>query len=325
VNEIKFERSINELNRKIKEVKKTSGKSEGLDISKHVEMLEEQTKKLEEEYYHETSRWQKVEISRIEKRPQMLDYVSLIFNNFVELSGDRTFGNDTAIVGGFATFKGIKAMLIGNHKGKGLKERLERNFGMPHPEGYRKAVRLMKISERFGLPLITMVDTPGAYPGVEAEERGQSESIAKSMLTMSSLKTPIVSVIIGEGGSGGALALAVADRLIVMENANFSVVSPEGCASILWKDRKMKKKAAEALKSTAQDNLKLGLIDEVVPEPLGGAHRDHMKAAEAISSALERNLLELMEIEISKLLEMRYDRFRKVGVYLEDNPGKLDE
>ncbi len=325
MNEIKFERSINELNRKIKEVKKASKKSEGLEISKHIEMLEEKTKNLEQDYYHDIDRWHKVEISRIEKRPKMLDYVSLIFDDFIELSGDRTFRNDPAIVGGFATFKGIRAILIGNQKGKGLKERLERNFGMPHPEGYRKAVRLMKISERFGLPLITMVDTPGAYPGVEAEERGQSESIAKSMLTMSSLKTPIVSMIIGEGGSGGALALAVADRLIMMENANFSVVSPEGCASILWKDRKMKKKAAEALKSTAQDNLKLGLIDEVIPEPLGGAHRDHTKAAEVMSMVLERNLLELKDIEISKLLEMRYERFRNVGVYLEDNPSKLDE
>ena len=318
MNEIKFERSINELNRKIKEVKKASKKSDGLEISNQIQKLEKQTKKLEEDYYHDIDRWHKVEISRIEKRPQMLDYISLIFDDFIEISGDRAFRNDPAIVGGFATFKGIRTILIGNHKGKGLKERLERNFGMPHPEGYRKAIRLMKNSERFGLPLITMVDTPGAYPGVEAEERGQSEAIANSMLTMSSLKTPIVSMIIGEGGSGGALALAVADRLIMMENANFSVVSPEGCASILWKDRKMKKKAAEALRSTAQDNLALGLIDDVIPEPLGGAHRDHEKAAKAMSLALEKNLLELMEIDISELIKGRYERFRNVGVYLEN-------
>jgi acetyl-CoA carboxylase carboxyl transferase subunit alpha len=221
------------------------------------------------------------------------------------------------VVGGLALFRGKKIMLIGNQKGRGLKERLERNFGMPHPEGYRKAVRLMLLAERFGLPLVTMIDTPGAYPGVAAEERGQSEAIAHSMFTMSHLKTPIVALFLGEGGSGGALALAVADRLLMLENSNFSVVSPEGCASILWKDRKMKEVAAEALRSTAQDNQELSLIDEVIPEPLGGAHRDHQKTADNLADILDKHLSELLDISVSKLLTERHERFRRIGTYHE--------
>jgi acetyl-CoA carboxylase carboxyl transferase subunit alpha len=260
-------------------------------------------------------RWKKVEISRHERRPQMLDYVELVFDDFIELKGDRLFGDDPAVVGGFGTLRGTRVMVIGNQKGRGLKERMKRNFGMPHPEGYRKAQRLMGLAERFSLPLVTMVDTPGAYPGVEAEERGQSEAIARSMAVLSMLKTPIVTVVLGEGGSGGALALAVADRLLMLEHANFSVSSPEACASILWKDHTMKRKAAEALKSTAQDNLAFGLIDEIIPEPHGGAQRDHAAAAENLIEAVHRHLMELTRVPVAELVRTRYERFRKIGFF----------
>lgn len=315
MNEVKFDRSIRELKRKINEIKETADHLDVSKISKNVNDLQRKTTSLEEDYYLKGDRWMKVEISRHEKRPQMLDYISLIFDGFMELKGDRLFGDDPAVLGGLSKIDGINVMLIGNHKGKGLKGRLERNFGMPHPEGYRKAIRLMVIAERFGLPLITMIDTPGAYPGVEAEKRGQSEAIAKCMFTMTRLKVPIISVVLGEGGSGGALALGISDRVLMMENANYSVVSPEACASILWKDRKMKRRAAEALKSTANDNLKNRLIDEVIPEPLGGAHRSHREAADALCCALKRHLAELLKLEVSELLELRYKRFREIGVF----------
>ena len=318
--EIKFERSVREFNRKLKAIKEASQNFSRPEISKSVQNLEDKARNLEEEYYNGIDRWNKVKISRTEGRPQILDYIPLIFDEFIELKGDRSFGDDPAVVGGFAEFEGLKVMLMGNQKGRGLNERLDRNFGMPHPEGYRKAVRLMEMAERFGFPLVTMVDTPGAYPGVEAEARGQSEAIARCLLTMSTLTTPIVSVILGEGGSGGALALGVADIILMLENANFSVVSPEGCASILWKDSKMKREAAESLKSTAQDNLELGLIDEIIPEPLGGAHRDPDVVAMALKEALKRHIMELKGVEINELLKRRYRRFREIGVF---NRGSL--
>lgn len=314
-NGAKFERSIRELHRKIRAIETASGCEPHPDIREALEKLQAQAERLELDYFSKMDRWKKVEISRHEKRPQMLDYMALIFDDFIELRGDRLFADDPAVVGGFGTFRDIKVVVIGNQKGRGLKERMTRNFGMPHPEGYRKAQRLMGLAERFSLPLITMVDTPGAYPGVEAEERGQSEAIARSMAVLSMLKTPIVTVVLGEGGSGGALALAVSDRLLMMEHANFSVVSPEGCASILWKDHTMKRKAAEALKSTAQDNLAFGLIDEVIPEPHGGAHRNHAAAAESLAGAVYRHLSELMEIPHDRLIETRYERFRRIGVF----------
>ena len=313
MNEVKFDRSIQELTKKLSEIKKTA---EGLDvsnISENVRDLQDKTKRLEEDYYQKVDRWQKVKISRHEKRPQMLDYISLIFDGFIELRGDRVYGDDPAILSGFSEINGVDVMLIGNHKGKGLKGRMERNFGMPHPEGYRKAIRLMKMAERFGHPLITMIDTPGAYPGVQAEERGQSEAIANCMFTMMGLKIPVISVVLGEGGSGGALALGISDRILVLENANFSVVSPEACATILWNDRKMKKVAAEALRSTAADNLELGLIDEVIPEPLGGAHRNHKETANALFGVLTKHLSELMKMKVDDLLRLRYQRFRQIG------------
>jgi acetyl-CoA carboxylase carboxyl transferase subunit alpha len=313
MNEAKFDRSIQELTKKLSEIEKTAESLDVSKISESVRDLQSKTQSLEEDYYQKGDRWQKVKISRHDKRPQMLDYISLIFDGFLELRGDRVYGDDPAILSGLSEINGIDVMLIGNHKGRGLKGRLERNFGMPHPEGYRKAIRLMKMAERFGHPLITMIDTPGAYPGVEAEERGQSEAIANCMYTMMGLKIPVIAVVLGEGGSGGALALGIADRVLVLENANFSIVSPEACATILWKDRKMKKVAAEALKSTAADNLELGLIDEVIPEPLGGAHRNHREIADALFGVLTRHLSELMKMEIDNILRLRYKRFREIG------------
>jgi acetyl-CoA carboxylase carboxyl transferase subunit alpha len=314
-NSVKFERSIRELSRRIRAIKEVSQRETVGKIGRSVQGLEQETHKLELDYFSTMDRWKKVELSRHEERPQMLNYLSLAFDDFIELKGDRLFGNDPAVVGGLATFRNKRVMVIGNQKGRGLKERIDRNFGMPHPEGYRKAQRLMLMAERFGLPLITLVDTPGAYPGVEAEERGQSEAIARSMYTLARLTVPIVAVVIGEGGSGGALALAVADRVLMMEHASFSVVSPEGCATILWKDRKMKREAAEALKSTAQDNVAFGLIDEVIPEPFGGAHRDHAEAAKNLAEAVERHLAQLVEIPVDRLIAERYEKTRRIGVF----------
>jgi acetyl-CoA carboxylase carboxyl transferase subunit alpha len=314
-NGAKFERSIRELYRKIRATQSASGDQPNPEILQSLERLQAQAESLELDYFSRMDRWKKVEISRHERRPQMLDYVELVFDDFIELKGDRLFGDDPAVVGGFGTLRGTRVMVIGNQKGRGLKERMKRNFGMPHPEGYRKAQRLMGLAERFSLPLVTMVDTPGAYPGVEAEERGQSEAIARSMAVLSMLKTPIVTVVLGEGGSGGALALAVADRLLMLEHANFSVSSPEACASILWKDHTMKRKAAEALKSTAQDNLAFGLIDEIIPEPHGGAQRDHAAAAENLIEAVHRHLTELTRVPVAELVRTRYERFRKIGFF----------
>jgi acetyl-CoA carboxylase carboxyl transferase subunit alpha len=320
-NGAKFERSIRELNRKIRAIKSVSGDNPNAVILESLEKLQAQAGRLELDYFSKMDRWKKIEISRHEERPQMLDYISLIFDDFIELKGDRLFGNDPAVVGGLANFRGVRAVVIGNQKGRGLKERMTRSFGMPHPEGYRKAQRLMGLAQRFRLPLITMVDTPGAYPGVDAEERGQSEAIARTMSVLSMLKTPVVAVVLGEGGSGGALALAVADRVLMMEHANYSVTSPEACASILWKDRTIKRKAAEALKSTAQDNLAFGLIDEVIPEPHGGAHRDHGTAAGNLADVVERHIRELIELPADQLVETRYRRFRKIGVFIAPADG----
>ena len=313
--ELKFERSIIELNKKIREMKSVTEGNGDPELSGKIRFLEERALRLEENFYRSADRWLKIELSRLEQRPQMLDYVELVFNDYMELSGDRIFGDDQAVLGGLARIDGQRVMLIGNQKGRGLKGRLMRNFGMPHPEGYRKAMRMMRMAERFGLVLITIVDTPGAYPGVEAEERGQSLALAESMFTMATLRTPIVTVIIGEAGSGGALALAVADRVLMMENATYTVSSPEACASILWKDRTMKETAAEALKPTAEDNLSLGLIDGIITEPRGGAHRDKQAAAEFFKQAVVEKLREVMEIDMETLLSERYERFRRVGIY----------
>ncbi|RLA84302.1 MAG: acetyl-CoA carboxylase carboxyl transferase subunit alpha, partial [Deltaproteobacteria bacterium] len=260
---------------------------------------------------------QKTQLSRHIDRPHALDFINLIFEDFIELHGDRRFGDDPAIVAGLARLEGRTCVVIGQQKGGHIHELSRRNFGMPHPDGYRKALRVMELGARFKKPIITFVDTPGAYPGVGAEERGQAEAIAVNLREMSLMPVPIISVIIGEGGSGGALAIAVADRILMLEHAIFSVISPEGCAAILWRTREKAPEAAEALRLTAQDLKELGVIDEIVPEPLGGAHRDHALAASILKEAIIRHLRELLELDREELLRRRYQKYRNMGVFLE--------
>ena len=290
------------------------------DVSKQADYakLERKVKKLTSEVYGKLTPYQKIQLSRHLDRPFVLDYLHLIFTDFVELHGDRLFGDDPAIVAGTAQYHGQPVAVVGEQRGRTTTERLKRNFGMPQPEGYRKALRVYKLAEKFHLPLITFIDTAGAYPGIEAEERGQAEAIAKNLATLSQLKTAVIAVIIGEGGSGGALALGVADKVLMLENACYSVISPEGCASILWKaseeeSQQFISQAAESLKITANDLKQLEVIDEIVPEPFGGAHRNQKEAAELLDTVLERNLSELKGKSISELLESRYQKFRKMG------------
>jgi acetyl-CoA carboxylase carboxyl transferase subunit alpha len=259
----------------------------------------------------------RVLLARHPKRPYSLDYLNGVFTDFIELHGDRLYRDDPAIVGGWARLGGHSVMVIGHQKGRDTKENIHRNFGMPHPEGYRKALRLMRLAARFHAPIITMVDTPGAYPGLGAEERGQSEALATNILEMSALETPIITAVIGEGGSGGALALGVADRVLMFEHSVYSVISPEGCAAILWKDATQRERAAEALKLTAQDLLRLKLIDEVIPEPLGGAHQDPDAAGEGLREALLRNLGELRRVRPEKLVRRRVEKYAAMGPYAE--------
>jgi acetyl-CoA carboxylase carboxyl transferase subunit alpha len=267
--------------------------------------------------YGNLSAWQRVQISRHIARPFFLDYVRMAFTDFVELKGDRLFGDDASMPGGLASIDGIRCVVIGQQKGRDMKENLLRNFGSPHPEGYRKALRLMRLAEKFGLPVVALIDTPGAYPGVGAEERHIAEAIAVNIRDMMALRTPIVSVVIGEGGSGGALGIGVADRVLILENAYYSVISPEGCAAILWKHRKHAPEAAEALKLSSPDLLQMGLVDGVIPEPSGGAHCDPVQAAENLKSAISKELQPLLKTPVDKLLRARYDKFRKMGVFEE--------
>lgn len=312
-----FEKPIAEIDRKIAELRAHSFHPDG-KVSEEIAKLEKQLEKVLKKIFSNLTRWQKTQLSRHVNRPTFLDYVEYIFKDFIELHGDRRFGDDPAIVGGLAEFQGKGVILIGHQKGKTIQEKMARNFGMPHPEGYRKAWRLMKLAEQFKKPLITMIDTPGAYPGQGAEERGQAEAIAENLKTMATLKTPIISVVIGEGGSGGAIALGVADRLLMLENATYSVISPEGCAAILWKSEAEKERAAEALKGTAADLWELGVIDEIVPEPLGGAHRDGKGMAEILASSLARHFQELITKPIPELLALRYEKYRRLGAICQD-------
>src|SRR6266566_1273334 len=259
----------------------------------------------------------RVQVARHPKRPYTLDYLRTVFTDFVELHGDRLYRDDPAIVGGWARLDGASVMLIGHQKGRDTKENLRRNFGMAHPEGYRKALRLMRLAEKFGAPVVTLVDTPGAYPGLGAEERGQAEAIARNLLEMAGLKTPTITAVIGEGGSGGALAVGLADRVIMFENSVYSVISPEGCAAILWKDASQRERAAEALKLTAEDLLDLGVIDEIVPEPPGGAHADPEAAAQALGESLRRHLRQLRKVKIDKLLKRREEKYLSMGALTE--------
>lgn len=313
---LEFEKGIEELERRIDELISV-GKGAGLDIDLEVKKLRKKLNRTLIKLYRNLTPWQRVQVARHPSRPYTLDYVNYMMTDFVEFRGDRRFGDDRAIVAGFAKFEGISVCVVGHQKGRTTKENIERNFGMPHPEGYRKALRVMKLAEKFGIPILTFVDTPGAFPGIGAEERGQAEAIGECLYEMSTIRVPIVVSVIGEGGSGGALAISVGDRILMQENAIYSVISPEGCASILWRDAGKAPIAANALKLTAHDLLKLGVIDEVVKEPIGGAHRNPRIAANILKRAIRRNLKELLNISIDDLLERRYLKYRSIGVFSE--------
>jgi acetyl-CoA carboxylase carboxyl transferase subunit alpha len=309
-----FEKPIAELEKKLDDLKRHS-RAQDMDFDPEVRRMHSKIEEMKRDVYSRLSAWQRVSIARHPQRPFMLDYITLAFSDFIELHGDRLFSDDKAMPGGLATIEGIRCMVIGHQKGRDTKENLKRNFGSAHPEGYRKALRLMRLAEKFKLPIVTLVDTPGAYPGVGAEERHISEAIAVNLREMMMLKVPIVSVIIGEGGSGGALGIAVADRLLMLENSYFSVISPEGCAAILWKNRAHAQEAAEAMKLTARDLQKLKLIDDVLPEPLGGAHRNHKEAVATVKAAIIKHLRELATKTGDQLLSERYCKFRQVGAF----------
>jgi acetyl-CoA carboxylase carboxyl transferase subunit alpha len=311
-----FEKPLVELEQKIDELKKQS-EDRNIDLGGEIRGMQEKLESMRGQIYGNLSAWQRVQISRHIARPFFLDYVRMAFTEFVELKGDRLFGDDASMPGGLATIDGIRCVVIGQQKGRDMKENLLRNFGSPHPEGYRKALRLMRMAEKFGLPVVALIDTPGAYPGVGAEERHIAEAIAVNIRDMMALRTPVVSVVIGEGGSGGALGIGVADRVLILENAYYSVISPEGCAAILWKHRKHAPEAAEALKLSSPDLLQMGLVDGVIPEPAGGAHCDPEQAAENLKSAISKELQTLIKTPVDKLLRARYDKFRKMGVFQE--------
>ncbi len=309
-----FEKPIVELEAKLEEMKRLSDK---MNIEDEIIKIEEKVNQLKESVYKDLTRWQRVQLARHPDRPYTLDYIYAMTNNFVELHGDRGFKDDKAIVGGLAAIDEYKVMIIGHQKGRDTKTNVYRNFGMPNPEGYRKALRMMKLAEKFNKPVITMIDTPGAFPGLEAEERGQAEAIAKNLFEMSRLRVPIIVVIIGEGASGGALGIGVGDRILMLENCWYSVISPESCSSILWRSWDYKEQAAEALKLTAPDLLEQKLIDRIVPEPLGGAHKDHLQAANILKAALKEELEQLVKIKPEKLIENRLEKFGRMGEYVE--------
>jgi acetyl-CoA carboxylase carboxyl transferase subunit alpha len=307
-----FERPLLEIEKQIEELKRNGG-DQGADTGP----LERQLAELRAEIYRNLTPMQRVQVARHPRRPYTLDYLRTIFSDFVELHGDRLFRDDPAIVGGWARLDGTSVMVIGHQKGRDTKENLKRNFGMAHPEGYRKALRLMELAEKFHAPVITLVDTPGAYPGLEAEERGQAEAIAHNLLVMAALRTPTIAAVIGEGGSGGALAVGLADRVLMLENSVYSVITPEGCAAILWRDASQRERAAEALKLTANDLLRLQLIDEVITEPPGGAHADPDATAQSLGEALRRHLRELRRIKTDKLLKRREEKYLSMGALTE--------
>lgn len=306
-----FEEPLNQLRRQIEELQSFPGGGR----EREADRLRAELRKRTEQVYRSLSRWQKVLVARHFDRPYTLDYVDTLMDDFVELHGDRAFADDAAIVCGLATFRGRRVAVVGHQKGRGTKERIRRNFGQPRPEGYRKALRVMKMAERFGLPVVTFIDTPGAYPGIGAEERGQAEAIARNLIEMAELRVPIVVVVTGEGGSGGALALGVGDRVYMLEYSIYSVISPEGCAAILWKNQEARAEAAEAMKITAPDLLQLGLIEAIIPEPLGGAHADPAMAAARIGDTIEEALDELCAKPVEQLLAARYERFRRLGEF----------
>ena len=313
-----FEKPLHDLERHLASmIEKSTVSDMEIDMSDEIESMKDKIEATKKKIYSKLTPWQKVQLSRHPNRPYALDYVERVFTDFQELHGDRLYGDDAAIVGGPARFEDKPIMVIGQQKGRDTEENVFRNFGCPHPEGYRKALRLMKIAEKFKMPIVTLVDTPGAYPGIGAEERHVAEAIAVNVREMSALRSPILTVVIGEGGSGGALGIAVADRVLIFENAYYSVISPEGCAAILWKDRSHAEEAAGALKIGASDLIELGVVDEVVPEPIGGAHRDPEACAESLRKALSANLKKLLRSNLDKLVDDRYAKFRAMGVVTE--------
>lgn len=325
---LEFEKPVEELELKMEELKRLSD-GKDINLSGEIKKLEKKVRELRTEICANLTPWQKTLLARHPDRPYTLDYIALMTEEFIELHGDRRFADDKAIVGGVATLKGgVSVVILGHQKGRGTKERIHRNFGQPHPEGYRKTMRLMELAEKFRKPVITLIDTPGAYPGIGAEERGQGEAIASSLMLMSRLRVPIITVVIGEGGSGGALALSVSDRLYMLEHSVYSVISPEGCAAILWKKSALGSedfaRASEALKMTAQDLLRFRIIDEIIPEPSGGAHRAPELMAESISAKLSEALEELKTKTPGKLVEERYRRLKKIGSFTEEAKAGLN-
>jgi acetyl-CoA carboxylase carboxyl transferase subunit alpha len=308
-----FEQPIAGLEKRIEALQSSHDEHDSLDISKELDLLQKKNNKLLQDTYQNLTAWQISQVARHPQRPYTMDYINALFTDFQELHGDRAFADDPAIVGGIARFKGIPVMVIGHQKGRDIKERQYRNFGMPRPEGYRKALRLFRLAEKFHMPIITLIDTPGAYPGIGAEERGQSEAIARNLYVMAELKTPIIGIVIGEGGSGGALALGVVDHLNMLQYSTYSVISPEGCASILWKSASKASDAAETLGITADRLKSLGLIDTIVSEPLGGAHRNYEEVMERIGQTIVQQLKTLQSKKIPQLLETRYQRLMSYG------------
>jgi acetyl-CoA carboxylase carboxyl transferase subunit alpha len=313
---LEFEKPLRELTRQLDELRQRSIETH-VDVSVEVEGIERKIETVRREIYSNLTPWQKVQIARHPKRPYALDYIEALFQDFQELHGDRQFNDDRAIIGGTAFFDGLAVMIVAQQKGRDPKERIARNFGMPQPEGYRKALRLMRMAEKFSLPVLTFIDTPGAFPGIESEARHVSEAIAVNLREMAMLRTPTISVVVGEGGSGGALGIGVTDRVLIFSNSYYSVISPEGCAAILWKDGTAAPKAAEALKVSANHLEKLGVVDEVIPEPLGGAHTDPAGAAASLKKVMQKHFKELRALTPERLLETRYERYRHLGVYEE--------
>ncbi|SIT85027.1 acetyl-CoA carboxylase carboxyltransferase subunit alpha [Edaphobacillus lindanitolerans] len=316
VKPLPFEEPVIRLREKIDELKGITDEAH-VDMSGEITQLEERLARLEKDVYGNMEPWDRVQVARHPERPTTLDYIGHLFNDFIELHGDRNYGDDAAIVGGIAEFDGTPVTVIGHQRGKDTKENIRRNFGMPHPEGYRKALRLMKQAEKFGRPIVCFIDTKGAYPGKAAEERGQSEAIARNLVEMAGLTVPVISIVIGEGGSGGALGLGVANRIYMLENSTYSVISPEGAASILWKDAALAKQAAEAMKITAGDLKEMDIIDGVIPEVMGGAHRDAEQQSGEIRETLRTALAALGSMPADGLVQDRYEKFRKIGVYSE--------
>jgi acetyl-CoA carboxylase carboxyl transferase subunit alpha len=312
MNGLEFERPIIELEERIKELETFSSERD-IDLSSEIKKLTQKLDSLKQEIYGSLTAWQRIQIARHPQRPYTLDYIKMMMTDFVEFHGDRLFGDDKAIICGFAKLGDVKVAIVGHQKGRDTKENIERNFGCAHPEGYRKAMRVMKLAERFGLPIAILIDTPGAYPGIGAEERGQAQAIAENIRDMFGLKTPIVCCVIGEGGSGGALGIGVGDKVLMFENSYYSVISPEGCSAILWKDSSKAQEASETLKLTASDLLRFKIIDEIVPEPLGGIHKDPELASNNLKEAFLASFERLAQEPLEKLIQERYKKFRKIG------------